>query len=83
MKHGWGRGAYMRHLRQLLSLDCFESKNADQIVRLEAVRRACRVIIGEPVDFGAGKGGSRYLAGGWSYPEVDGVCADEPELDGI
>ena len=78
MRHGWRRGAYVRYLRAFLSLDPVVSQGAAVDVRAEAVRRACRITIGTPVDFGAGAGGARYLATGWSVPEVDGVWSDGP-----
>jgi hypothetical protein len=76
MRHGWRRGAYLRHLRELLSLDSIGSRGAAPAVRAEAVRRACHIRIGTPVDFRAGAGGARYLATGWSHPEDDGVWSD-------
>jgi glycosyltransferase involved in cell wall biosynthesis len=78
MRHGWSRGAYLRHLRRLLSLDPTNSRGAAPTVRAEAVRRACRITIGTPVDFRAGADGARYLASGWSHPEDDGVWSDGP-----
>jgi glycosyltransferase involved in cell wall biosynthesis len=78
MRHGWKRGAYLRYLRRFLSLDAMAAKGAAPMVRGEAVRRGCRIIIGRPVDFRAGAGGAFYLATGWSYPEVDGVWSDGP-----
>lgn len=78
MRHGWSRGAYLRHLRQFLSLDPKGIRGAAPAVRAEAVRRACRITIGTPVDFRAGAGGARYLATGWSHPEDDGVWSDGP-----
>jgi hypothetical protein len=78
MRHGWRRGAYLRYLREFLSLEPVGSQGAAADVRAEAVRRACRITIGTPVDFGAGAGGARYLASGWSAPEVDGVWSDGP-----
>jgi hypothetical protein len=76
--HGWSRGAYMRHLREFLSLDPTGLRRAAPAVRAEAVRRACRITLGTPVDFSAGAGGACFLATGWSYPEVDGVWSDGP-----
>jgi Glycosyl transferase family 2 len=78
MRHGWRRGAYLRHLRDVLGLDATGLRGAAPAVRAEAVRRACRITIGTPVDFGAGTGGARYLASGWSVPELDGVWSDGP-----
>ena len=78
MRHGWSRGAYLRHLRRRLSLDPTDLRGAAPAVRAEAVRRACRITIGTPVDFHAGSGGARHLASGWSIPEVDGVWSDGP-----
>jgi hypothetical protein len=78
MRHGWSRGAYLRHLRKLLSLEPPFSRGAAPAVRAEAVRRACRITIGTPVDFCVGAGGARYLATGWSHPEKDGVWSDGP-----
>jgi Glycosyl transferase family 2 len=78
MRHGWSRGAYLRYLHEFLSLETIAGEGAASAVRREAVRRACRVTIGEPVDFGAGNGGARYLASGWSFPELDGVWSDGP-----
>lgn len=78
MRHGWSRGAYLRHLRKVLSLDLAGSRGAAPTVRAEAVRRSCRITIGTPVDFRAGAGGARYLATGWSLPENDGVWSDGP-----
>jgi hypothetical protein len=79
MRHGWRRGAYLRHLRKLLSLDSTVLQGAAPAVRAEAARRrGCRIAIGTPVDFRAGAGGARYLASGWSYPEDDGVWSDGP-----
>jgi hypothetical protein len=65
-------------LRRLLSLDPTNSRGAAPTVRAEAVRRACRITIGTPVDFRAGADGARYLASGWSHPEDDGVWSDGP-----
>ena len=78
MRHGWSRGAYLRYLREFLSLDPTGGGGAAPAVRAEAVRRACRITIGTPVDFRAGSGGARYLASGWSVPEDDGVWSDGP-----
>lgn len=78
MRHGWSRGAYLRHLRKVLSLEPTEFQGAAPAVRAEAVRRACRITIGTPVDFRAGAGGARCLATGWSHPEDDGVWSDGP-----
>jgi Glycosyl transferase family 2 len=78
LRHGWRRGAYLRYLREFLSLDSIASGGAAPAVRAESVRRACQITIGTPVDFGAGAGGARYLASGWSQPEVDGVWSDGP-----
>ena len=78
MRHGWSRGAYLRYLREFLNLDPTALRGAAPAVRAEAVRRACRIAIGTPVDFRAGAGGARYLATGWSVPEVDGVWSDGP-----
>lgn len=78
MRHGWSRGAYLRHLRKFLRLDSVSLRGAAPTVRAEAVRRACRITIGTPVDFRAGAGGARYLAAGWSVPEDDGVWSDGP-----
>ena len=78
MRHGWSRGAYLRHLRKLLSLDSIGLRGAAPAVRAEAVRRACRITVGAPVDFRAGASGARYLASGWSHPEDDGVWSDGP-----
>ena len=78
MRHGWSRGAYLRYLREFLSLDPTGLGGAAPAVRVEAVRRACRITIGTPVEFHAGSGGARHLASGWSIPEVDGVWSDGP-----
>jgi glycosyltransferase involved in cell wall biosynthesis len=78
MGHGWSRGADLGYLREFLSLDTTVNGGAAPIVRAQAVRRACQVRIGTPVDFRAGAGGARYLASGWSHPEVDGVWSDGP-----
>jgi hypothetical protein len=78
MRHGWSRGAYLRYLRESLGLDPTAVGGAAPAVRSEAVRRACRITIGTPVDFHAGAGGARHLARGWSIPEVDGVWSDGP-----
>jgi glycosyltransferase involved in cell wall biosynthesis len=78
MRHGWSKGAYLRHLREFLSLDPTGFRGAAPGVRVEAVRRACQITIGTPVDFHAGAGGARYLSTGWSVPEVDGVWSDGP-----
>jgi hypothetical protein len=78
MRHGWRRGAYLRHLREFLSLDPTGLRGAAPAVRAEAVRRTCRIAVGTPVDFRAGAGGACYLATGWSHPEVDGVWSDGP-----
>jgi hypothetical protein len=78
MRHGWSRGAYLRHLRKVLSLDSTALRGAAPEVRAQAVRRACQITIGTPVDFRAGAGGARYLANGWSHPEGDGVWSDGP-----
>jgi len=78
MRHGWKRGAYVRYLREFLSLDSIASAGAAPAVRAESVRRACQIAIGTSVDFGPGAGGARYLASGWSQPEVDGVWSDGP-----
>jgi hypothetical protein len=78
MRHGWSRGAYLRHLREFLSLDPTALGGAAPAVRAEAVRRACQITIGTPVDFHAGAGGARHLASGWSIPEIDGVWSDGP-----
>ncbi|MFL6588557.1 MAG: glycosyltransferase family 2 protein [Chthoniobacterales bacterium] len=75
-RHGWSRGAYLRHLRESLGLPPAASAGAASAVRAEAVQRSCDVTIGMPVDFGAGGGGARYLASGWSHPEIDGVWSD-------
>ncbi len=77
MRHGWSRGAYLRHLRKVLGLDS-SVRGAASAVRAKAVRRACRITIGTPVDFRAGAGGARHLATGWSHPEDDGVWSDGP-----
>jgi hypothetical protein len=79
MRHAWRRGGYVRHLREFLSLDARAERGAAPAVRAEAARRCgCRIEIGTPVDFSAGAGGARYLAGGWSHPEGDGVWSDGP-----
>src|SRR5437588_1041193 len=78
MRHGCGRGAYLRYLREFLSLEPTALGDAAPAVRAEAVRRACQITIGTPVDFHAGAGGARYLASGWSHPEDDGVWSDGP-----
>jgi hypothetical protein len=78
LRHGWRRGAYLRHLREFLSLDPAGTGGAAPAVRAEAVRRACQINIGTAVDFRAGAGGARYLASGWSNPEADGVWSDGP-----
>jgi len=78
IRHGWSRGAYLRHLRRFLRLEPAGSRGAAPAVRAEAVRRACRIRIGTPVDFRAGAGGARCLATGWSHPEDDGVWSDGP-----
>jgi hypothetical protein len=78
MRHGWSRGAYLRHLREFLSLAPTGLGGAAPAVRAEAVRRACRIAIGTPAEFHAGAGGARYLASGWSIPEIDGVWSDGP-----
>lgn len=78
MRHGWSRGAYLRHLRKVLHLDSIGLQDAAPAVRAEAVRRACQITIGTPVDFRAGAGGARYLAAGWSVPEDDGIWSDGP-----
>jgi hypothetical protein len=81
LRHGWSRGAYLRFLRESLSLDRTAlggTAPAAPAVRAEAVRRACQITIGTPVDFHAGAGGARYLVTGWSTPEVDGVWSDGP-----
>ena len=78
MRHGWSRGAYLRYLRRSLSLHPPAVGGAAPAVRTEAVRRACRITIGTPVDFHAGAGGARHLARGWSVPEADGVWSDGP-----
>ena len=78
LRHGWRRGAYLRSLREFLSLDPTTVEHAGLAVRAEAVRRACRIGIGTPVDFQAGAGGACHLATGWSYPEADGVWSDGP-----
>ena len=75
-RHGWKRGAYLRHLRKVLSLEPTGSGSADETVRAEAVQRACQIATGTAVDFRAGAGGARYLASGWSQPEKDGVWSD-------
>ena len=62
MRHGWSRGAYLRYLRESLSLEPTGVRGAAPSVRAEAVRRACRITIGTPMDFSAGAGGARYLA---------------------
>jgi hypothetical protein len=33
------------------------------------------------MNFSAGAGGARYLASGWSFPEVDGFWSDGPSSD--
>ena len=78
IRHGWKRGAYLRHLREFVGLGPDAAAGAASSVRAEAVRRTCRVAIGTPVDFRAGGGGACYLASGWSNPEVDGVWSDGP-----
>jgi glycosyltransferase involved in cell wall biosynthesis len=78
MRHGWRRGAYLRYLREFLSLEPTADQSADHAVRAAAVRRTCYVAIGTPVDFRAGAGGACYLASGWSQPEADGVWSDGP-----
>ncbi|MFL6521249.1 MAG: glycosyltransferase family 2 protein [Chthoniobacterales bacterium] len=78
MRHGWSRGAYLRHLRERLGLGPVGGGGAAASVRDEAVRRACGIMIGTSVDFRAGAGGARYLASGWSHPEIDGVWSDGP-----
>jgi len=78
MRHGLKRGAYVRYLREFLSLEPVGTQDAAPAVRAEAVRRACLITIGRPIDFSAGAGGARYLATGWSHPEVDGVWSDGP-----
>ena len=79
MRYGWSRGAYLRHLRESMSLDTTpQPHGAAAAVRAGAVRSTCRITIGTPVDFRAGAGGARYLAAGWSYPEIDGVWSDGP-----
>jgi hypothetical protein len=78
MRHGWSRGAYIRYLRESLSLHQTALGGAAPAVRAEAVRRACQITIGTPVDFHAGAGGARHLVSGWSIPEVDGVWSDGP-----
>jgi Glycosyl transferase family 2 len=78
MRHGWRRGAYLRHLRRVLRLDSTDLQGAAPAVRARAVDRACRITIGAPVDFRAGGGGACYLATGWSHPEDDGVWSDGP-----
>jgi glycosyltransferase involved in cell wall biosynthesis len=77
-RHGWSRGAYLRHLREYLSLAPIASQTADEAVRAAAVLRTCRIAIGTPVEFRAGGGGAGYLASGWSIPEIDGVWSDGP-----
>jgi hypothetical protein len=78
MRYAWRRGAYVRGLREFLGLAPRGLRAAAPAVRAEAVRRACQITIGTPVDFRAGAGGARYLATGWSVPEVDGVWSDGP-----
>jgi glycosyltransferase involved in cell wall biosynthesis len=78
MRHGWSRGAYLRYLREFVGLEPINFPGAAPAVRAEAVRRACLIMVGTPVDFGAGSGGARFLATGWSVPEVDGVWSDGP-----
>ncbi|HEX4630096.1 MAG TPA: glycosyltransferase family 2 protein [Chthoniobacterales bacterium] len=78
MRYGWSRGAYLRHLRERLGLGPIGGEGAAAAVRAEAVRRACQITVGTPVDFRAGAGGARCLASGWSNPEVDGVWSDGP-----
>jgi hypothetical protein len=78
MRHGWDRGAYLRYLRRHLSLEPVDFRGGASAVRAEAVRHACQITIGTPVDFAAGCGGARHLAAGWSYPEADGVWSDGP-----
>ena len=78
LRHGWSRGAYLRHLRKVLSLDSTDLRGAAASVRAGAVERACRITIGTLVDFRAGAGGARYLASGWSHPENGGVWSDGP-----
>lgn len=78
MRHGWRPGSYLRYLREHVGLEAANSPGAAPAVRAEAVRRGCLITVGMPVDFGAGAGGARYLAAGWSVPEIDGVWSDGP-----
>lgn len=78
MRHGWKRGANLRYLRERVGLEPAGAQRAAPSLRAEAVRRACRITIGTPMNFSAGAGGARYLASGWSVPEGDGVWSDGP-----
>ena len=78
MRHGWKRGANLRYLRERVGLEPADSLGPAPSLRAEAVRRACDITIGTPINFSAGAGGARYLADGWSFPEVDGFWSDGP-----
>src|SRR5205085_3561116 len=81
VRHGWKRGANLRYLRDRAGLDPTGPQGAAPSLPAEAVRRACRITIGTPMNFGAGSGGARYLASGWAVPESDGCWSDGPSAD--
>jgi len=81
-RRGLRRGDRSAQLRRVGGLhDVSPVRDPGVALRTEMVRQACRVEIGDSIGFGAGQGGARYLASGWSRPEREGVWSDGPRAE--
>lgn len=75
-------GDYLRGLRRIRGLAALEAPTgAGPALRFAHVRRSCAIGMGATVQFGAGEGGARYLASGWSRPAEHGVWSDGDRAD--
>lgn len=79
LHHRFAAGDYIRALRARRSLPAFQAPAGELAgIRFEMVRRSCAVTLPCEVEFSAGRGGARFLAHGWSWPEPTGVWTDGP-----
>jgi len=70
-------GAGLARLKRIRGLPVLAAPAAPAAaMRFDMVRMACRTAVGETIAFGAGRGGARFLASGWSRPELTGVWND-------
>jgi glycosyltransferase involved in cell wall biosynthesis len=79
LRKGFGRGDYLGYLRSVCGLPAHRpAGDPGPDLRFDMVRRSCQVVVGADIEFGAGRGGARFLASGWSESENDGVWSDGP-----